>query len=110
MAEPVADIYRLREENTALRNEVDRLKRLIEYDRTGLAKALGAIRGLLTSHWWLANPSEWGSYRWDERTEGAFRAEVLRCFEAVDKAAEEALRESGRRVRDAFNASMKGGA
>jgi hypothetical protein len=62
-------------ECSKLRGQVYELKRLIEFDRTGLAKALGAVIGLVNSWGWIPS-GEWGSYEWDERTEKAIRAEI----------------------------------
>lgn len=90
----------------ALEAEVRRLKDLIDRDRTGLAEALSKCRGVVLSFWWIAN-GEWGCYEWEERTEQAFREEIGRCFEQVDKIAEDALVESGRRAFEAFHGAKR---
>lgn len=88
---------RLRE----LIDEVDRLKKLIDRDRTGMAAGLADVRKVLASYGWIP-AGEWGCYEWDECTEENFRAEVSRCFEKADKIALDALRESGKRASEAF--------
>lgn len=91
----------LEAECSKLRGQVYELKRLIEFDRTGLAKGLGAVIGLVSSWGWIPS-GEWGSYEWDERTETAIREEIGRCFDAIATAAKTSLRESGDRVAKAF--------
>jgi hypothetical protein len=91
----------LETECSALRCQVHALKKLIEFDRTGLAKALGTVRGLVDSWYWIP-AGEWGCYAWDERTEEAIRDEIGRCFDQIAEVATAALRESGRRVAAAF--------
>lgn len=98
----------LEAECSALRCQVHELKKLIEYDRTGLAKALGAVRALVVSWGWVAS-GEWGSYEWDEKTEKALREEIGRCFDAIEAVALAALRESGDRVKQAFWDELKYG-
>lgn len=98
-------------ENVRLRDEVYRLRKLIERDRTGLAKALASVRGLTQSWGWVP-AGEWGCYDWQERTEAALRAEIGQCFDEIEAVVTAALQESGDRVKAAFEAALtvaKGG-
>ena len=85
----------------AYQKEIDRLKSIIDRDRTGLANALNAVRQVAKSYGWIP-AGEWGSYEWDEQTQTNFRAEVGRCFDEIDRIAIKALRESGGRANEAF--------
>ncbi len=88
--------------------EVRRLRSLLEFDRTGLAKALGACLGIVGGWSWIP-AGEWGSYEYHERSEDALRAEIGRCFEEIEQTAREALHESGNRAHEAFHGPKTGG-
>ena len=90
-------------ERDEARAECERLRGLIERDRTGLAAGLDAVRKRLASSFWLANEGEWGSYEYHERTERAWRGEVRQLLEDADSPALAALRASGDRVTEAFH-------
>ncbi len=96
-------IDELEQENLRLRSEVLRLRNLLDRDRTGLARALALVRGEVCSHGWLAERGNWGCYEWNERAEIAFRTEVAAAFDVIDRLAEEALRESGKRASQAYH-------
>ena len=84
------------------RIEIERLKQLINRDKTGLANALNAVRQVLRGYSWIP-AGEWGSYEWHERTEKAFRDEIGRCFDEAEKIAVDALRASGDLANEAFH-------
>lgn len=85
-----------------LQAERDRLKKLLDRDHTGLAAGLNAVRQACKSYGWIPS-GEWGSYEWHERTEQAFREEIGRCFDEVERLALLALNESGLRANAAFH-------
>ena len=91
-----------------LRAEVDRLQKLLDRDRTGLAAALNQILLLVggrppSAGWgWPAEEGNWGCYTWEERTTKIIREEIGRCFGEIASVAETALRESGVRADAAF--------
>lgn len=89
------------ENEAKLQAECDRLRSLIEYDRTGLAAALVRVRGIAAGYSWLA-VGEWGSYEYHERTEENLRREIGDCLAAIDDAAAKALAESGCNAVAAF--------
>lgn len=86
-----------------LKQEVGRLKGLIERDRTGLAAGLAQVRQIAKSWSWLGDNEDWGCYSWPERTVEALRSEMERCLDAVEKAALGALQRSGANVTEAFH-------
>jgi hypothetical protein len=86
----------------ALESEVNRVRDLIDRDRTGLAAALNDVRKHLASYSWIPN-GEWGSYDWAQRSEETLRKEIGWCHDAIARVAGEALEESGRRAHEAFN-------
>jgi hypothetical protein len=85
----------------AMQAEIDRLKKLLDRDHTGLAAALVSVQKTVRSWGWIAD-GEWGSYEYHERSEEALRQEVDRCFDEITKTAQSALRESGTRAGAAF--------
>lgn len=95
------EVERLKKRLEPLQAEIDRLKKLLDRDHTGLASALVSVRKAVGSYFWIPL-GEWGSYEEHERTEKALRQEVGRCFDEIDKTAETALRESGTRSGAAF--------
>ena len=86
--------------------EVQRVRDLIDRDRTGLAAALNEVIRYLSAYAWIPS-GEWGSYNESERTERALRKEIGWCHDAVEKVAREALQESGRRAHQAFHAQSE---
>ena len=83
--------------------EVERLRRLIERDRTGLAAALARVRRTVAGWAWLAAPGEWGCYEYGQRTVATLRGEIGRCLAEIETEAIDALRSSGSLVSDAFH-------
>jgi hypothetical protein len=81
--------------------EIERLKKLIDRDKTGLANGLNAVRQVFQGYFWIP-AGEWGSYEWNERTEKNFREEIGRCFDDAEKIAVDALRASGGLANEAF--------
>lgn len=81
--------------------EIERLKQLINRDRTGLAAALSAVRGFAASYGWIAR-GEWGSYSHVERSTDTLRREVRHLLALIEETAAAALRESGQRADAAF--------
>lgn len=96
------DVGRMTARIAELEAEVGRLKKLIDRDQTGLAIAMNRIQAAFRGYGWLANPEEWGSYEWDERTMTNLRSEFGRCFDEVERIATEALRASGDLANQAF--------
>lgn len=88
--------------------ECERLRKLIERDRTGLAAGLSQVLRECRSWRWLGNPDEWSCYEWDEQTCNNMRREMQWCLDAIEKAAEAALRASGDRVTEAFRRPGEG--
>lgn len=86
----------------ASRLEVERLRGLIDRDRTGLAAALNTVRGILDGYSWLSR-DEWGSYGWEERTFETLRREIGWMMDAAIEAIEKGLHESGDRANSAFH-------
>lgn len=82
--------------------EIVRLRKLIEFDRTGLANALVRCRNVVGNYGWIPAGS-WGSYEWDERHMTNLRAEIARAFDEIDKIAKDALQESGACAVKAFH-------
>lgn len=99
---------RVSENQAARDDEITRLKRLIEYDRTGMAEALKRVRQIADGWSWLGCPESWGSYEYDERTEDTLRGEMRQCLEAITWTAARALLESGARVTMAFHGPREG--
>jgi len=81
--------------------EIERLRGLIDRDRTGLAAAFNAVQRIVKGYWWLAE-GEWGSYDYTQHNEGTLRNEIRHCLEQISSQASEALKESGRRADSAF--------
>lgn len=84
-----------------LKAEVERLRALIDIDRTGLASALNAVRRHIAGWAWMPN-GEWASYDWAQRAEETLRKEIGDCFDAIEKTASDALTESGANADMAF--------
>lgn len=81
--------------------EIDRLKKLLDRDQTGLAAALNRCRQVGKGYFWIAL-GEWGSYDYTEQTQKTLREEIGRCLEEIENTAVAALRESGTRAAAAF--------
>jgi len=89
-------------ERDELGAEVERLRKLLDRDQTGLARSLNAVRKILIGYAWIPD-GEWGSYHEEERTFTTLRAEIGRAFAASHAVIDEGLRESGRRANEAFH-------
>jgi len=90
-----------------LEEEVERGRKLIERDRTGMAAALNEIRRVAIGYGWIPN-GELGSYtaagcgEGEELTEEVLRQEVGRCLDAIRGLAVRALAASGDCVNEMF--------
>jgi hypothetical protein len=80
--------------NAAL--EIERLRQLIERDRTGLADALANIQRTVDSYTWLLEGH--GPYKWND---DAYRKEAGRALKTIAQIAYNALVESGNKVIEA---------
>lgn len=81
--------------------EVERLKGLIDRDRTGLAASLNLVRRIAAGYFWIG-AGEWGCYGSEERTEATLRDEVRRCLGEIEAVALDGLHASGDRALAAF--------
>ena len=81
-----------------LEAEVQRLKSLLDRDRTGLAYALARISREVSGRMWVADSR--GCYAWDD---DAYKAEAGDALRKVQDIATEALGESGRVANEAFH-------
>lgn len=78
--------------------EVERLRTLINRDRTGLAAGLDEVRRIAQGYDWICEGR--GPYRYDD---DRYRMEVGSLISKVVEAAGRALRDSGSRVDEAFH-------
>jgi len=85
----------------SLGREIERLKKLLDRDHTGLAAGLNAVRQIGRGYRWLGL-GEWGSYDYTERTEETLRNEIRTCLDEIEAKALLALNESGVRAMAAF--------
>jgi hypothetical protein len=92
----------LRAESDRFKLEVVRLRRVINFDRTELAKGLGDVLNRIQSYNWIRE-GHWGSLEYDERTVETLRREFTDCLNLIESIAERSLRDSGDRVDSAFN-------
>jgi len=99
-----SDVGRALEDQAA---EIDRLKKLLDRDKTGLAAALSAIRGFARGWSWIPR-GEWGSYSHEDQTVETLRLEVAHLIAHVEETARTALRESGERADSAFRLTSPG--
>lgn len=83
-------------------DEVDRLKRIIATDRTGMAEALNAVIRECASRMWVTEGR--GPYEWDD---DRYKDEAGQALRAVARIAKQALVESGDRVTAAFHPAMR---
>jgi hypothetical protein len=81
--------------------EVERLRELINRDRTGLAAGLNAVLKVVEGYRWLA-AGEWASYSHEEHTQETLRREIGWAFDALAEIASRHLRQSGLRADAAF--------
>ena len=81
--------------------EIERLKALLDRDKTGLAAALSAVRGFARGWSWIPR-GEWGSYSHEDQTTETLRLEVAHLLAHIEETARTALRESGQRADSAF--------
>jgi hypothetical protein len=81
-----------------LKAEVERLRKLIDRDRTGLAKALVDVRARAQASYWIVEGR--GSYEWND---DRYRRETGKALEEIGGIATKALRESGDRAHSAFH-------
>ena len=86
------------DEEIRLTKEVERLKGLLNRDRTGLAAGLDAVRKIATSYDWICEGR--GTYAYDD---DRYRMEVGALITQVVAAVTEALRASGAVVDEAFH-------
>lgn len=82
--------------------EVERLKKLIALDRTGLAAALNRVRTLIRAWEWVGL-GEWGSYSYEDHTAETLRREWQEFEGTALAVIVEALRASGQRADAAFH-------
>ena len=89
-------------EDFQLKAEIERLKLLITYDRSGLAAALNDLRNLIEGYSWIVE-DEWGSYSYEQRNDETLRKEFRYLyFTALDRI-QKALRDSGQLAGLAIN-------
>ena len=81
-----------------LEAEVERLLKIIDRDRTGLAKALVDVRARAQASYWIVEGR--GSYTWND---DRYRRETGKALEEIGGIATKALRESGERADSAFH-------
>jgi hypothetical protein len=91
----------LRDENTALKSEVQRLRDSLNIDKTGLASALNECRRAANGRRWICQGR--GPYTYDD---DRYREETGHLIDEVNAIAEKALNESGKLatavLRDGF--------
>lgn len=83
--------------------EINRVRSLINRDRTGLAAGLDAVRKLVDGFSWLANDFDWGSYHYGDHSIATLRREIGSCFTQVGEVIDKALKASGDRATSAFH-------
>lgn len=100
MSDPTAEelLELLRDRN----QEIERLKRLISLDRTGLSAALDSVIREASSRLWVTDGR--GPYAWDD---DRYKDEAGQALRGVIKIAKRALAESGDRVTAAFHPAMR---
>lgn len=95
------------EELREARTEIERLKKLIHKDQTGLAGALDTVRQIVRGYGWLADDGGWASYSYEEQTEETLRREMGAMYEEVLGTIKKAMRKSGYRATAAFHPEGK---
>jgi hypothetical protein len=96
-----------REKYLEQQTEIERLRQLINIDRTGLAHGLVEVIRLAKSCAWIA-AGEWGSYEFDQHTIATLQTEVASLLNSLETIAVKALRESGQRADEAFHGTPMG--
>ncbi len=83
--------------------EIERLRTLIDLDRTGLAEALSKVKQTASGWDWLAAPDGGRmSYSADEWSEAVIRREVADLITNVEQIVDAALKASGDRADSAY--------
>lgn len=107
-AREFADVHRLLDDLDAKDAEIERLRDLLDRDRTGLAAALNAIRVVTRGYGWIPS-GELGCYtspgcgEGGELTEKALRAECGRLIDEVTRIASDGLAKSATLATAAFS-------
>jgi hypothetical protein len=100
--ESLRSLSAAQERLAAEQRETERLKSLINRDRTGLAAALVEVKHIARGFNWIA-AGEWGSYDYTQQTVATLQGEVGNLIERILQAAERSLNESGDRAHEAFH-------
>lgn len=82
--------------------EVERLKKLLNLDQTGLAEALNSVRKLIRGWEWVG-VGEWACYSYEEHTVETLRGEWQNFEGQALEVIGMALRKSGQRADSAFH-------
>jgi hypothetical protein len=84
------------------KQEIARLRTLLNRDHTGLAEGLAAVERLTNGYSWILD-GEWGSYDYTQRTMETLRKEIGFCLDSIRETTVKYLKQSGKVAHEAFN-------
>ncbi len=78
----------------------EKVRTVINADRTGLAAGLNHVQAIVRGYWWIAEGT-WGSYSYEEHTTETLQREVRCLIEGVLSTCDRSLKQSGARATEA---------